>query len=83
MTVPNVSHRVEIAWTSNWRTAAVDRVWTDVSAYVELQDGIGIDYGRSDEVSTADANTLSLTLDNTDGRFTWGNTIPPRRTRRT
>lgn len=77
MSVPNVSYKVEIAWTSNWRTPAVDRVWTDVSAYVELQDGIKIDYGRSDEVSAADANTMSLTFDNKDGRFTWGNAASP------
>lgn len=77
MSVPNVSYKVEIAWTSNWRTAAASRVWTDVSEYVELQDGIKIDYGRSDEVSAADANTMSLTLDNKDGRFTWGNTASP------
>lgn len=77
MSVPNVSYKVEIAWTSNWRTPAVDRVWTDVSAYVELQDGIKIDHGRSDEVSAADANTMSLTFDNKDGRFTWGNAASP------
>lgn len=78
MPVPNVSYKVEIAWSSNWRTPAASRVWTDVSAYVELQDGgIKIDYGRSDEVSVADANTMSLTFDNKDGRFTWGNTASP------
>ncbi|WP_028657109.1 LamG-like jellyroll fold domain-containing protein [Nocardioides sp. J54] len=77
MPVPNVAYRVEIAWDSTWLTPAASRVWTDVSNYVELQDGISIGYGRSDEVSTADANTLTLTLDNSDGRFTHGNTASP------
>lgn len=77
MAVPNVSYKVEIAWTSNWLTPAASRVWTDVSTYVELDQGMTIDYGRTDELSTADANTLSLTLDNKDGRFTWGNAASP------
>lgn len=77
MGIPNVSYKVEIAWTSNWKTTAGSRVWTDVSAYVELHEGIQIDYGRTDELSVADANSLTLTFDNSDGRFTWGNTSSP------
>lgn len=77
MAVPNVSYKVEIAWTSNWLTPAASRVWTDVSTYVELNEGMDIDYGRSDELATADANTLTLTFDNRDGRFTWGNAASP------
>ncbi len=61
---------VEIAFTSTYATPAASRVWTDVSSYVELAEGIGIDIGRQDEMSVADANSLTLTLDNTDGRFT-------------
>lgn len=79
MTVPNVSYKVEVAWTSNWLTPAASRVWTDISSYVELSDSetMKIDHGRSDEVDTADANTLTLTLDNKDARFTWGNAASP------
>lgn len=77
MPVPDVSYKVEIAWTSTWLTSAGARVWTDISSYVELQHGMKIDYGRSDEHTTADANTLTLTLDNKDGRFTWGNAASP------
>lgn len=77
MPVPNVTYTVEIAFNSNWKTPAGSRVWTDVSDYVELQEGIKIDVGRSDELSTADANELTLTLDNKDGRFTWGNAASP------
>jgi hypothetical protein len=63
---------VEVAFDSGFATADADRTWTDVSAYVEADAGISIGFGRGDERSTADANTLSLTLDNTDGRFTAG-----------
>src|SRR5687768_13135208 len=62
--------QVEIAFDSGYTTPAASRTWTDVSAYVELADQIDIGFGRQDERSTADANDLSLTLDNTDGRFT-------------
>lgn len=62
--------RVEIAFNAGYVTPSADRVWTDVSEWVELHQGIDIDVGRQDERSTADANQLSLTLDNKDGRFT-------------
>lgn len=67
--------QVEVAFNAGYTTPAASRTWTDVSAYVELADGIDIDFGRGDERSTADANSLSLTLDNTDGRFTAGSTL--------
>jgi hypothetical protein len=69
--------QVEIAWDSGYNTPAASRTWTDVSDYVELADRIGIAFGRQDERSTADANSLSLTLDNTDGRFTAGRSASP------
>jgi hypothetical protein len=62
--------KVEIAFNAGYTTPASSRTWTDVSQWVELADGIGIDHGRQDERSTADANSLTLTLDNSDGRFT-------------
>lgn len=65
---------VEIAFDSNFNTAAVDRTWTDVSAYVELSYGIQIERGRSDEFSNCEPSRCTLTLDNRDGRFTAGNT---------
>lgn len=61
---------VEVAFGSGYATPDVDRTWTDVSDYVELDESIGIQFGRQDERSIADANTLDLTLDNSDGRFT-------------
>lgn len=68
---------VEIAFDSGWSTPAVDRTWTDVSDYVELAPTIGITMGRSDEVTQPDANTLTLTFDNSDGRFTPGRAASP------
>lgn len=77
MSIPGVDLKAQIAWDSGFKTPAVDRTWTDVSEFVELDQGITIKYGRQDELSTADANTLDLELDNTDGRFTWGNASSP------
>jgi hypothetical protein len=61
---------VHIAFNAGFTTPAASRTWTDVSAYVELHDLLNITFGRQDEHSTAGPNTLTLTLDNTDGRFT-------------
>lgn len=69
--------KVEIAFNAGFRTASASYVWTDVSDYAELSDGVDIGYGRADELSTADANSLTVSLDNTDGRFTWGNAASP------
>ena len=66
--------KVEIAFDGGVNVPAASWTWTDVSPYVELAEGINISWGRGDERSTADANQLSLTLDNSDGRFTWGKT---------
>lgn len=67
----------EIAFTSGWSTPAASRVWTDVSAYVELQEGFSMGFGRGNERGTTDANTLSVVLDNSDGRFTMGRSGGP------
>lgn len=70
--MPNVT--IEIAFNAGFNTPAASRTWTDVSDYVELAEGITITGGRSDERATSDANHLTLTLDNRDGRFTPGKT---------
>lgn len=69
--------KVEIAWNAGYSTPASSRVWTDVSDYAELEAGVGVEYGRQDEFAVADANQLAVSLDNTDGRFTWGNAASP------
>ncbi|UUW87395.1 hypothetical protein [Pimelobacter simplex] len=70
--------KVEIAFNAGYRTPAVDRVWTDVTAWVDVDSALGVTYGRADELSAADANRLTnITLDNRDGRFTFGKTSSP------
>lgn len=68
---------VHIAFNAGYNTPAASRTWTDVSTYVEAEDRIRIAFGRQDERSTAGANTLNLTLDNSDGRFTAGRAASP------
>jgi len=68
---------VEIAFDSGFATPAASRTWTDVSQWVELRDNIGVNFGRGDERGNAEANTLSLRLDNRDGRFTPGRASSP------
>lgn len=64
--------KVEVAFNAGVRTPKASRTWTDVSDYVEFHRGIGITGGRADERSTCDANTASIVVDNSDGRFTPG-----------
>lgn len=63
-------YRVEIAFDSGYFTPEGDRTWTDVSEWVNGEEQIQITRGRQDERSTPEPGRLSLTLDNTDGRFT-------------
>lgn len=44
-------------------------VWTDVTPYVLVRDGIVITRGRADEASQPAPQTATLTFDNQDGRF--------------
>lgn len=69
--------KFEIAFDSGYSTPAASRTWTDVTSYVLQASGAGISVGRPDELSTAAANQLQLTLDNSDGRFTAGLSTSP------
>jgi hypothetical protein len=60
----NVTLTVEVAFASNPLTESP--TWTDVSAYAR---GMVIKWGRTHELDTMSASTLSITLDNSDGRF--------------
>lgn len=44
----------------------------DISAYVRMTEGVTIKRGQSDEFGTPQPGSVSLTLDNPDGRFTLG-----------
>ena len=48
--------------------------WTDVTSYVRQDPGADITFGVQNEGSTADANTCTIVVNNTDGRFTPRNT---------
>ena len=71
------TYKFEIAFNAGPTTPAASRTWTDVTQWMLLGSGIEIDYGRSDWRSNADANSLRLTLNNSDGRFTAGRTASP------
>lgn len=70
MTRPEV--KVEIAFNAGYATPAASRTWTDVTSYVLQVSGVGVEHGRRDEYSVAEFNSLSLVLNNADGRFTPG-----------
>lgn len=51
--------------------------YTDISAYIDAKTGIDITRGRTDALSQPSAGTCTFLLDNSDGRFTPGNTSGP------
>lgn len=73
MPVPQV--RVEVAFES----APDDPVqrWIDISPYVRLADGVTYSRGRADEYADVEPGRLAFTVNNADGRFTYGNTGSP------
>ncbi len=80
MTLPAVT--VEIGFDSGGAkqslgTAYDDLVWTDVTAYVLAKDGITFSRGRAEAGQAAAAGQLTVSFDNTDGRFSPGTTGGP------
>ncbi|MEU3426589.1 carbohydrate binding domain-containing protein [Streptomyces gardneri] len=61
-----------------YSAVAPDLEWTDVTQFVKLtaDDGISITRGASDELADVQTGTMSLELDNSDGRFTPGRSGP-------
>lgn len=52
--------------------------WTDITGWVDIvSSGISTTRGASDELQQTQTGTCSLTLDNTDGRFTPGSASSP------
>ncbi|HEY9474498.1 MAG TPA: LamG domain-containing protein [Mycobacteriales bacterium] len=73
-----ITTTVEVAFGSAPLAADADTVWTDVTQWTQVVGGqIRITRGRGDELSAIQPGTLALTLDNSDGRFTPGNTASP------
>lgn len=62
--------KVYIAWDSGYTTADASRTWTEVTSYVEGDSAITITRGRQDELGDVEPSKLSITLDNSEGRFT-------------
>jgi len=62
------AHKVEVAFAS--QPMAASPTWTDISAYASAVNPLGIQRGRPDEFSDVQAGTMSLLLNNADGRFT-------------
>lgn len=53
-------------------------VWTDISRFVDaIEAGVAIGRGAENEQSETQEGTCTLTLDNSDGRFTSGRTASP------
>ncbi len=77
MSVPGVT--VEIGFDTGGAKQSLgtvydDVVWTDVTQYVRAKEGVVFSRGRAEAGQTAVAGQLSVTFDNTDGRFTPGTT---------
>lgn len=66
---------IEVAFTTTPDDPAP--AWTDISTYVDLGAGIRITTGRADEFAVPQAGSCAFTVDNSDGRFTPGNTASP------
>lgn len=56
---------------------ALSVTWTDISRWVDLSARIRCTRGASDELTQTQPSTLSLTLDNEDGRFSAGLATSP------
>jgi hypothetical protein len=78
-TFPNTPLQVmvEIALQYSYALPETSWVWADISKYVRHAPGIDITTGRKDEHSLVEAGTLTLTLDNRDGRFSRRNPASP------
>ncbi|MET9517042.1 LamG-like jellyroll fold domain-containing protein [Streptomyces sp. NPDC002994] len=51
--------------------------WTDITQHVDVMQGVAINRGASDELSEIQPGTATMRLDNSDGRFTPGNSTSP------
>jgi hypothetical protein len=67
--------KVEIAFTTGPNDPSP--VWVDVTQWLRANPGVSVTRGRQDQFSDVQPSKCTLTLDNTDGRFTPGNTASP------
>lgn len=66
----NFSCRIWIAFDP---PTAATPTWIDISGFVETNNPITITHGRGDGLADVNATTVSLTVDNSDGRFSAAN----------
>lgn len=59
---------VEVAFTT--APSSTTPAWEDVTTYVQHEAGIGIERGRSEELSDVQPSQCKILLENSDGRFT-------------
>ena len=71
----NPTEIIEIAFTTTPDDPSP--VWVDVTQWAQVGSGISVTRGRQDEHSEVSPSTCTLTLDNSDGRFTPGRTGSP------
>lgn len=67
--------KLEVAFAS--QPMAASPTWTDISTYGSAVNPLGRGYGRPDEFSDVQPGTLSVLLNNSDGRFTRGRAASP------
>lgn len=63
---------LEVAFASNPDDPLASQVWTDVTRWLDVKAGAGVTRGRADEFAEIQPSKLTVTLDNSDGRFTPG-----------
>ena len=70
---------VECAFATNPFVALTDAsvAWVPITDYLEVEKGVSIARRRANELDEPSSGTLSLWLDNSDGRFTRLNTSSP------
>lgn len=73
MTQPTM--KVEIAFSTGPNDPSP--VWVDVTQWLRATPGISITRGRQDQFGQVQPSKCTLILDNSDGRFTAGNTASP------
>jgi hypothetical protein len=74
MANPQLRLKFEVGFSATPASDITTVTWTDITAYVRLNDGVSMTRGRQDETSAVGAGVASFSLDNRDGRFTPGNT---------
>lgn len=70
MTGPNFTLR---AWLAFDPPTSTSPTWVEITSYVDQESPIAIGGGRPDGLSDVNNGTCSLTVDNTDGRFSEAN----------